>query len=109
MYLPSQYSAMNHVFMLREICLLRRCGFETHVFSGHSSLQRCESNGAPPRRSLPLSASEKSCRFYGTAQTFVQLAHQGEAAIRPDARSRGCCSLVRLGVVILAHDYGRAH
>ena len=32
-YLLSQYPAVNHVFMLREIRLLRRSGLEIHVFS----------------------------------------------------------------------------
>lgn len=106
----SQYSAVNHVFVLRAICLLRRFGFEIHVFSsGHRFLQDCESKWPPPQVSLPLRASEKPCRFYGTTQTFVQLAHQDEIAVRRDARSHGCCGLVQLGVVILAHDHSRAH
>lgn len=32
-YLLSQYPAVNHVFMLREICRLRSSGFEIHAFS----------------------------------------------------------------------------
>jgi colanic acid/amylovoran biosynthesis glycosyltransferase len=32
-YLLSQYPAVNHVFMLREVCLLRRLGFDIHVAS----------------------------------------------------------------------------
>jgi colanic acid/amylovoran biosynthesis glycosyltransferase len=32
-YLLSQYPAVNHVFMLREVCFLRRLGFDIHVAS----------------------------------------------------------------------------
>ena len=32
-YLLSQYPAVNHVFLLRELSLLRRSGFEIHAFS----------------------------------------------------------------------------
>lgn len=45
--LLSKYATVNHVFMLWDIFPLRRCEFEIHVFSGHSSLQGCESKRYP--------------------------------------------------------------
>lgn len=50
--LLSKYATVNHFFMLWDIFPLRRSGFEIHVFSGHVSLQGCESKRHP--RKVPF-------------------------------------------------------
>lgn len=92
-YLLSQYPAVNHVFMLREMRLLRRCGFEIHAFS----------SGGPDR---PLAAMTDVEREEVRTTRYVKNAgllrfagaHIGTLFSRPISCFRGLCCALCMGM-----------
>lgn len=90
-YLLSQYPAVNHVFMLREVRYLRQSGFEIHVFS----------IGAPDRPLDSMTEAERaevpSTRYVKTAgvRRFAA-AHIATLFTRPVAYVRGLLCALRL-------------
>ena len=92
-YLLSQYPAVNHVFMMREIRLLRQCGFEIHAFS----------IGGPDR---PLAAMTSVEREEARATVYVKnaglrqlaVAHMSTLFSRPISYFRGLWCALRMGM-----------
>ena len=91
-YLLSQYPAVNHAFMLREIRLLRRRGFEIHVFS-------IGDPDRPPAAMTEVEQEESRSTFYVKSAGFANLAaaHFAVFFSRPVSYLRGLCCALDLG------------
>jgi glycosyltransferase involved in cell wall biosynthesis len=92
-YLLSQYPAVNHVFMTREVRLLRRCGLEIHAFS----------IGGPDRPLAAMTDVEREevlATYYVKNAGFLQLAGAQVSTLfsRPISYSRGLWCAVRMGM-----------
>jgi glycosyltransferase involved in cell wall biosynthesis len=92
-YLLSQYPAVNHVFMTREVRLLRRCGIEIHAFS----------IGGPDRPLAAMTDGEREevlATYYVKNAGFLQLAgaHVSTLFSRPISYSRGLWCALRMGM-----------
>jgi colanic acid/amylovoran biosynthesis glycosyltransferase len=91
-YLLSQYPAVNHVFMLREVRLLRQLGFEIHVASIRD----------PDREPAAMTATEReearSTYYVKSAGLFrVIAAHLHMLAARPSSYIRALFGSLRAG------------
>ncbi|HLY17778.1 MAG TPA: glycosyltransferase [Bryobacteraceae bacterium] len=91
-YLLSQYPAVNHVFMLREVRLLRELGFEIHVASIRG----------PDRDAAAMTAAEREearSTFYvkGSSLFRVALAHLNTLLSRPLSYFAALFNSVRYG------------
>lgn len=89
-YLLSQYPAVNHVFMLREVCSLRQLGFEIHVASIRS----------PDRDSGLMTAAEQEevrSTYYVKRSGLLRLvqAHVHTLVSRPGPYLRGLAGALR--------------
>ena len=91
-YLLSQYPAVNHVFMLREVCLLRQLGFDIKVASIRN-----------PDRDFGLmtTAEQEETRstYYVKQSGFFRLglAHVYTLVSRPGSYMRGLAGALRSG------------
>lgn len=92
-YLLSQYPAVNHVFMLREVLVLRQLGFHIQVASIRN----------PDRDPSQMTAAEKvevQSTYYvkSTGPFRLALAHFHTLLSRPGAYIRGLVSALRDGL-----------
>jgi len=92
-YLLSQYPAVNHVFMLREVRLLRTLGFEIHVASIRD----------PDRPLAQMTAAEReevAATYYvkSSGLRVVASAHLHTLVTRPVSYCRGLTEALRVGI-----------
>lgn len=89
-YLLSQYPAVNHVFMLREVCFLRQLGFQIHVASIRN---------ADRERSAMTAAEQQEARstYYVKSSGLLRLAraHLATLISRPGAYIGGLAAALR--------------
>src|SRR5690242_96118 len=93
-YLLSQYPAFNHVFMLREVRMLREQGLEIHV----ASIRRPD---RPPESMMAREREEAAATFYvkdAGAGAFLS-AHLATLIASPVRYCRGlACALAGAGI-----------
>jgi colanic acid/amylovoran biosynthesis glycosyltransferase len=92
-YLLSQYPAVNHVFMLREVCFLRQLGFDIQVASIRN----------PDRQLSAMTVAEQAetrSTYYVKGSSLLQLAlaHLQTLVSRPVPYLRGITSALRDGL-----------
>jgi len=83
-YLLSQYPAMNHVFMLREVTFLRELGFDVHVASIRDADRECGAMTSAEQQEARSTYYVKSSGLWRLAQ-----AHLATLISRPVAYVRG--------------------
>ena len=91
-YLLSQYPAVNHVFMLREVTALRKLGLDVHVAS-------IRNPDRPAGSMTPLEQAEARCTYYvkNAGLTGLAKAHLHTLATRPLQYFRGLAAALRNG------------
>ena len=89
-YLLSQYPAVNHVFMLREVCFLRQLGFDIQVASIRDPDREPGSMTTAERAEANATYYVKSCGLFRLA-----LAHAHTLVSRPIHYIRGLTGALR--------------
>jgi colanic acid/amylovoran biosynthesis glycosyltransferase len=91
-YLLSQYPAVNHVFMLREVCSLRKLGLDVQV----ASIRNADRN---PGLMTTAEQAEARTTYYvkSTGLFGLVLAHVHTLVSRPGHYIRGLAGVVRYG------------
>jgi colanic acid/amylovoran biosynthesis glycosyltransferase len=97
-YLLSQYPAVNHVFMLREVRLLRHLGFEIHVASIRGPDRDTEAMTVTERK-------ETQATFYvkGSGPLRIIAAHVHTLLSRPVSYVRGLFGAIGIGATGLLY------
>jgi glycosyltransferase involved in cell wall biosynthesis len=91
-YLVSQYPAVNHTFILREIQTLRRTGFEIHVVSIRTPDRPATTLSADEAAEYNLTETVLATIPWGALRTHIRV-----AVTRPLAYLRSLLYTVRLG------------
>ena len=91
-YLVSQYPAVNHTYLLREIRCLRSLGFDVSVIS-------VAPPDRPPERLAPVEREEAALTRAVKTAPFLEIltAHLATLLTRPLAYLRGLATALRLG------------
>lgn len=89
-YLLSQYPAVNHVFMLREVCFLRQLGFEIYVASIRNADRDLSAMTAAEQQEARSAYYVKSCGLLRLAR-----AHLATLISLPGAYVRGLAAALR--------------
>jgi colanic acid/amylovoran biosynthesis glycosyltransferase len=91
-YLLSQYPAVNHVFMLREVCLLRKLGLDIRVASIRNP------DREPGLMTVVEQAEARSTYYVKSSNVFrLAVAHVQTLVSRPGPFIRGLAAAMRNG------------